>query len=130
MTQIKLKIKKNGKELLGIVFIISILVMAVALPKDIAQFVKDGLTLAVKNVVPTAFPFMIISEYCIFYCSFKSTGLCAKIFRRIYGACPNALYAYVIGNVCGFPLGAKILSEEYERGMIEKMECERLIAYC
>lgn len=126
----KIKIKKRCSKFSGIILLIGIIFIGTALSSVMAELVKAGLALAVKCVIPSAFPFMIISEYYIFYGAPENIGIARKVFKGIFGTSENALGAYIVGNICGFPLGARILCEEYSLGNLDKSECERLLAYC
>lgn len=130
MTKGKIKVKVWSKGASRILLLVGIIFIGTALSSVMAELVKEGLSLAIRCVIPTAFPFMIISEYYIFYGAPESLSAVRGIFKRIFGTSENALGAYIVGNICGFPLGAKILCEEYGRGNLEKGECERLLAYC
>ena len=130
MTKGKIKVKICGAGASRILLLVGIIFIGTALSSVMAELVKEGLSLAIRCVIPTAFPFMIISEYYIFYGAPQSIGTARKIFKRTFGTSENALGAYIVGNICGFPLGAKILCEEYELGNLQKGECERLLAYC
>ncbi len=129
MTRYKIKAKK-AINLSGILCTLAVILIGAMLPNVMAELVRDGLRLAVKCVVPTAFPFMVILEYYIFYGKPESLSPLKKIFKLVFGASENALGAYIVGNICGFPLGAKILCDEYSLGHLKKDECEQLLAYC
>lgn len=42
----------------------------------------------------------------------------------------NCLYAVITGFLCGFPMGAAVTSQLYERKRITKQEAEFLLAFC
>jgi hypothetical protein len=94
---------------------------------------KDGVIYGFKicafNVIPTLFPFFILADlWCkIIYISPNSPF--AKLLTpfRISHECADAFF---IGNVCGFPLGAKMLISKYEDQLICKDELDRLLPLC
>ena len=95
------------------------------------QYAALGLTLWFEKMIPVLFPFMILSGIMI------RMGLTEKIafflkpilkpFFRVSG---NACYAIFMGFLCGFPMGAKVVSELYQNKCIAKREAEFLLAFC
>lgn len=110
--------------MLGCVFLI-----AVFMSDELAKYVVEGLRLALGKVIPTALPFMIISDIILVYARPERIPLLGKAFSFVLGAPPSALTAVLIGNICGFPIGGKITSELYARGAITKSDGEKLLAY-
>lgn len=52
------------------------------------------------------------------------------VIRPIYKISRNACYCLLMGFLCGFPMGAKTVSDLYSRQMISKREAEFLLAFC
>ena len=48
---------------------------------------------------------------------------------KLLGFCDEAVSASVLGLVCGFPIGTRCALSLYERGVIEKGELSRLLAF-
>lgn len=68
-----------------------------------------------SGLIPTLFPFMVISD--IF-----SKLLCGE-------KSPLAL-SFITGNVCGFPLGAKMLSDMYVNCAVTESDYRRFLPLC
>ena len=94
---------------------------------------KDGAIYGFKicafNVIPTLFPFFIMADlWCkIIYISPSSPIVKIITPFNISHECADA---FLIGNVCGFPLGAKMLISKYEDHLICKDELSRLLPLC
>ena len=129
MTRCKIKVKSR-LNVTGILLLFGILATGALLPGIMAELVSEGLSLAVKHVIPTAFPFMIISEYYIFYGAPQKLRNIGAVLGKIFGFGEGGIGAYIVGNICGFPQGARIISEEYTLGNLDKEEREVLLAYC
>ncbi len=90
-----------------------------------------GLQLWFENMIPALFPFMILSGIMI---RMNLTGIFSKILypviRPLYHVSPNACYAMIIGFLCGFPMGAKTISDLVKREMLSPREAEYLLAFC
>ena len=42
----------------------------------------------------------------------------------------NVCYAMLMGFLCGFPMGARVVDDLYQRQMIDRREAEYLLAFC
>lgn len=114
---------------LGIGLIVAVVLLALFFPSKLAEYVNEGLELAVERVLPTAFPFMILSSLVEAYSRPALKGHLANFIGRLFGMPRSAAGALVIGNVSGFPIGAKLAVDLYREGVISKALSERLIAY-
>lgn len=89
-----------------------------------------GLSVWFEQMIPSLLPFMIISSMLI------QLGLdeilikpIAGILKLIYRISDAGIYVLVMGFLCGFPMGAKAASMEYEAGKITKEEAEFLLTF-
>lgn len=100
-------------------------------PKDVSAAVREGLELCYNVILPSLFPFFILTSMTI------SLGLAGYLGRllepvmgplfHVSGACAAAL---ALGFVGGYPVGARAALTLYEQGQCSKVECERLLAFC
>ena len=100
-------------------------------PTQSLAYAANGLQLWFRCMVPALFPFMVLSGLLV------RQGLAAKLVGslsppicRLYKISPNGVYCMVVGFLCGFPMGARTVSEFYERGELSKREAEMLLAFC
>lgn len=89
-----------------------------------------GIRLCVTTIIPSVFPFMILSSLILHYSVAESLGFLSGGFRRLFRIGEGGFCAFLCGFLCGFPIGAKCAAEAYEAKRITKEECERLIAFC
>lgn len=99
---------------------------------DIAiEHMQSGLILCAKTIIPSLFPFMVVSELIIYS---KVGDFLGKIFKPItktlFGISEISSCAVILGALCGFPIGAKTAISLFDKGYIGKKEAERLIAFC
>ena len=99
---------------------------------DIAiEYMKKGLRLCTQTVVPSLFPFMIISELIIKSPAVYKIG---RILRRpmnfLFGVSEVGGCAFLLGAICGFPIGARTAVSAYDEGHITKDEVSRLLCFC
>jgi sporulation integral membrane protein YlbJ len=100
---------------------------AVALSAEGAEYVKEGMRLGVGCVIPSSFPFMIISDLYVAYGRAENMRLLGGVLSRFFGVPVSALGAFICGNVAGFPIGAKMCADAYRAGTLGREEAERLI---
>ena len=90
-----------------------------------------GLTLWLEKMIPSLLPFMILSGIVI---RLKLTETIASIvypvIRPIFRVRKNVCYCMMLGFLCGFPMGARVVSDLYSRGQLTREEGEYLLAFC
>lgn len=122
--------KKSSSTVLG--FLILGAFLLILSSSDIAiEYMKKGLILCATAVIPALFPFMVISELIVSSgVGMRLSRLFAKPMRWLFGVSEAGATAYILGLVCGFPIGAKTAVALYDRGVIKKRELERLMTFC
>lgn len=91
---------------------------------------KKGLTLWATCVVPSLFPFFIATELLNHTKIPLIIGkLFEKIMRPIFNVPGESAYALIMGLICGYPTGAKIVSSFYENNICTKEEAERMLSF-
>lgn len=99
--------------------------------KNATNAAFNSLVLCARNVIPTLFPFFVISGLLV------NTGIVAvlakiltPVSKILFKTSGNGSVVFLMGIICGYPTGAKVVSELYCEGSIEKNEGERLLAFC
>ncbi len=93
------------------------------------DFMSRGLLLCARTVIPSLFPFMILSDLIVSggFAERPLKALCAPL--RHFLRLPTAgCVAVVLGLLCGFPVGCRCAVAAYERGEIDRRACERVLA--
>ena len=94
------------------------------------EYMGRGLTLCAKTVIPSLFPFMVISELLVSSGAGEALGrLLAGIMRRLFGISGAGASALFLGSMCGFPVGARTAVSLYDKGVISRSECEHLFTF-
>ena len=103
----------------------------VIFPDAAALGVKTGMDICVKSIIPSLFPFFVVSSL------MTNTGLTAKIGRALSPVSARLFHtsgcggaAFIIGVTGGYPLGAAYVADAYKCGQISREEAERLIVFC
>lgn len=133
-----LAVQKNILHLYG--KILSLLYMGLGLyliflllryPDLSLQYAYTGLMLWFQKMIPTLLPFIILSGILI---SMNLTEQFVRFLHPIlhffYGTTPNGSYTMLMGFLCGFPMGARVVGELRREGRISQKEAERLLSFC
>ena len=124
-------IKKGGSHTATAIAILGAFVL-ILFSSDVAiEYMKKGLILCSHAVIPALFPFMVISELIVKSgVGLRLSRLFARPMRWLFGVSEAGACAYILGLVCGFPIGAKTAVSMYDQGCITKAELERLMTFC
>lgn len=97
----------------------------------ISSSVKSALEVCAKTVIPSLFPFMILSNLTVKLGVADSIGtIFAPPFRMLFGLEGTCATAVLLGAVSGFPIGAKSILSIYLAGCCSKEDAERTLAFC
>jgi len=97
-------------------------------PKESFKASCDGVVLWSNTVLPSLLPFIILSNLLI------QTNLMAPLLdrigpicRRLLGTSSYGAYVWILGLLCGFPMGAKLTSDLYSSGHLDRSEANYLL---
>lgn len=126
-----IKRKENLISLSVLVFVICVGVLLLIKRTQVADEVSSGLTVCGEVLIPSLFPFMMLSSFAVKSGVFGSMNrvvspLTQKIFR-LSGECFSALFFGFIG---GYPVGASIVSELYEQERITDKDVRHMLSFC
>lgn len=115
------------KTVLYLILIITVL----SHPDATFLYAYQGLYQWAAKMVPTLFPFMMISSIMVYSGADKELGTMLRtLLKKFYGFSSYGLYAVFMGFFCGFPMGAKVVSELCGNHKISKEEAQALLAFC
>ncbi len=95
------------------------------LGETVTEAVRGGLHLCAKAVIPSLFPFLVLSGIVTPLLKEVSIPL-DNLFARIFHLPRIGLAPCLIGALCGFPIGVRTVAELYREGVIKKEEAVRL----
>lgn len=111
--------------------LMSTIVALLLFPEESMEAARDGLRLCGNVIVPSLFPFFVLSTLLV---DLGLANYFGKALERIMqplfhvnGACSSAL---ALGFVGGYPVGARTALSLYEKGLCSKVEAERMLAFC
>lgn len=97
--------------------------------KTALEGARTGIELCLKSVIPSLFPFFLLSTLLI-----KSFSGCSlSLLRPLRKLCkiPEGTEAILLsGFLGGYPVGAQSISQAYHEGTLRKADAERMLAFC
>ncbi len=125
-------IEKKGrlKNLAVAVFLSLFALGLLADPKGSALAAKNGVVLSVETVIPSLFPFFVLSGIVMNLNTNKGFGILAKhTVCRLFHINSDLGCGYLLGIVGGYPIGARNVCAVYRRGRCTKKEAERALSF-
>lgn len=100
-------------------------------PVESVYYAFTGLTLWFQKMIPALFPFMILSGIMVRMDLTKYFALVlSPLLKPIFKVSGNGAYCIIMGFLCGFPMGAKVIADLYDRQKISKSEATYLLSFC
>jgi len=111
--------------------LLALMLFILANPTDACRYALDGLTQWALRMVPTLFPFMMLSSLMVCCSADRVLGiLFSKLCSPLLSLSRYGYYAVFIGFLCGFPMGAKVTGELYLDKKISVTEAHLLCGFC
>lgn len=107
------------------------LVLILIQSKSVGQSVSDGIALCVEILIPSLFIFLILSDFALkthaLNFLLKPFGwICGKLFHIDKSFGPILFMSLV----CGYPAGARMLSDLVSQGAVSRSTAERMLCFC
>lgn len=100
-------------------------------PQQVQQAAWDALCLCGRTVVPSLLPFFMLSSLFI-RCG--AAARLAKYFspltRLLFRLPAWSAIPFVLGLLCGYPVGAMAIAQLYEQGHCSRQAAERMLPFC
>lgn len=123
--------KKKSVPIARFVFCAIILFLLFIYSDQAVENMKKGLSICADVLIPTLFPYMVISELLVRSdLGTYAARLFGKPMRKLFGVSGACAGALLLGILCGFPVGAKTAAALYEKGDIAKHDAEALMTFC
>ncbi len=123
---IVLKLKRNFISLLFLLFTLSILIFS----NSNLSAVKSGINLWATSVVPSLFPFFVATELLMHTNIVYHIGnLLNRFMKPLFNIRGEGAFAFIMGIISGYPIGAKIATNFRKENICTKEECERLLSF-
>lgn len=121
-----LSIRKNAISIIFVLFTIFLVIFS----KSNLTAAKNGLKLWANNVVPSLLPFFIATNLLSHTNVIKYVSkACNKFMRPIFNVPGECAYAFILGLISGYPVGAKIVIDLKDNNLCTTEEAERILCF-
>lgn len=128
---IKTKIKQNPKLFSSIIICVLSGILLIAFPKECADGARKGITLCKDIIIPSLFPFLVLSSFAILSGTVDFSGRKTdKFFRKFFNLSGQSGAVLLFSLFAGFPVGASMASELFQKNKITKTEAQRITLSC
>ena len=109
-------------------FILTLIFLSIVIiePETAKVATRDGINLCLNTVLPGILIFLIIGSMS----SDDILGFSAPRFEAVLGIPKGMCGFFLIGQLCGYPVGAKLLQEVSNRHAAVKKDAMRMINFC
>ncbi len=102
-----------------------------AFPHYVLMGAKEGLLLWYQIVLPTLLPFLILTSLFVQTNTFELiTRFTGHTLSKLFHTSLQGSFVIIIGFMCGYPMGAKVIHDLYEKNYITKNEAQYLLSFC
>lgn len=123
--------KKTFKNICVSLLFFLLFILVLASSKETKQLSSLAISIWFEHLIPALFPFMFLSGFIIdLHIDQYVIIPFVPILKIVYRINISSIYVIVVGFLCGFPLGAKVCMDQYNRGKISQTEAEFLLCFC
>lgn len=119
------------KNILTLIIVSAIGVCLIIYPNATTDGIKKGFLLLGNNLIPSLFPFMVLSSY---VSQSNIAEIISKFFEKpfnwFFKTSGYGIIPFILGFLGGYPVGAKTVVEFYENGKISQNDACRLLYWC
>lgn len=113
---------------IGIVILFAFMLIS---PRAVFDGASEGLLLWFQIVIPTLFPFILITNVLLYTNSIHYISkACGKALCHIFKVSESGSFAIVTGFLCGYPMGAKVTADLIKSQYITENEGRYLLSFC
>lgn len=122
--------EKRGLQIFISIFLLCLLCFCLIQTESISDGIRGGLSLCARAIVPTLFPFLVLSDLLLtFTGTERMLGILSRPVAFLLRLSPYGGIAFLLGNLFGFPIGARTVAKYYQGGLLSKEEGERLLLF-
>jgi len=113
------------------VLLLLIIAAFISAPQKYMDVTMRGISLWTMCVLPSTLPFLFFTALLTTLGAVEKLSRAAtKITTKIFNLSGSSAYIFLSGAICGYPVGAKIISDLYEGGIISPDESTGMSVIC
>lgn len=105
--------------------------LSIKMSDQVSEEIFTALNRCLSVIIPSLFSFLVFSDLILKTECYKI--ICkpfSPISKYIFRMDNNLFFVFLLGNICGYPIGFKLLNNLYEQGKINKLTAEVMSCYC
>lgn len=112
------------------IIIFAFIILLLCSPAKFMAVALDGALVWATILLPSLFPFIFFSRL---FTTFEVTQNLSRPFSRatqkLYHCPSDSAYVFLLSVLCGYPIGAKLISDLYQDGKISKGQAYRSVSF-
>jgi len=125
------KIKRYKNQIFLCLFLFVISVFFIINSSKYSSILIDGILLYGTKILPGLFPFFFITKIMSsFDILFSFCGHFKFLTKLLFNTPAISFYIFFMSIISGYPMGAKLTTEFYEKGLITKTDAEKILSFC
>lgn len=125
-----MKIKRAGVKFFAAFALVGIAAAVIAYPERYVKVCLDGVLLWGECVLPSLFPFMVISSLLIKLGAAETAAKPLRKATKIFRLPPAAAPLFLMSAVSGYPAGSRLVADYRRAGLIDDNDVEKLGLLC
>lgn len=120
---------KRGKSIAAIGIASLGMLLMILDSKTFLNGAMDGVQLCIRTVLPSLFPFIVLSGFMIHHLddiALPYLNFPARLCRLPQGA----ESIWILGFLGGYPVGAKAVAQLYRKGALDRLNAQRMLGFC
>lgn len=106
-------------------------ILSIKMSSQVAEEILTAVNRCLTVIIPSLFSFLVFSDLILKTECYKV--ICkpfSLISKYVFKMDNNLFFVFLLGNICGYPIGFKLLNNLYEQGKINKLTAEIMSCYC
>lgn len=118
------------KKFFLLIFILFLIILLLINHEIAFQYASNGLLIWFNRMIPTLFPFMVISGILLRTGTSKQLAkLFYPVIGKLFSLSYDCVYIIIMGFLCGFPMGAAMIADSLKLKRITKEEGNLLLSF-
>ena len=123
-----MKIKKQN--IIISIFVLLLIICLIAIPDVSISACLNGLVVWATNILPALFPFFLFTKLLgEFGLITELSKYISPFTKKLYNTSGISGYIYIMSIMSGYPVGAKLTSDLYEKKCIDIGEAHRIVSF-
>lgn len=106
---------------------LGLMALLFASPEASIESIRRGMSLCVRTMIPSLFPFMVVSELVV---RSGAGEAIAHLPARLFSLPRSGVCACLLGLLCGFPVGSRAAAEYCRRGSLTAWQFNVVLSCC